>query len=113
MSPRPVPKRLYKYASPAGALAILRTRSLWCRSPVTFDDPYDSQIAPRMGCSVLEIATELQDEMERLVRCDEPLHPQLAAPIDAAIKEYRPYVKGMDSEEFATAFCGAAEQWEP
>ena len=66
----PHPKRFYKYASASGALGMLRTMSVWWKSPTLFNDPFDTQIELNMGCNVDEVAAAIESRVLHLV----PLH---------------------------------------
>jgi Protein of unknown function (DUF2971) len=93
----------YKYRGPRQAIRVLQDLQLAWASPLTFNDPFDTQGRVRLGCTGSEMADAFAPEIERPIFSDEPLpaamHPLVAGVISAA----RPLAKLADPQDIRVA----------
>lgn len=95
------PDRFYKYATAAGALAMLRTRSAWWKSPPLFNDPFDTQLELNIGCDANDILAAMTPRLEQLIFSDEVLLPSIDDDVKKAILLARAYARAHPEERGA------------
>ena len=79
----PGKRPFYKYAAPDTALAILRNRTVRYSSPITFNDPFDTQSGLHFDFDLPRLPGMLLDKLAELA----------SAPIDPAIDPTDPWGK--------------------
>lgn len=98
-------KYFYKYVTAETALKILMTRTVKYSSPVTFNDPFDTQTRIGFDVEDLELSEMLGDKLYALTHAAKEPVLDIAAPLSGSIKRVWHKVKNssqkMTMDDFA------------